>query len=60
MDVLKARAQVQAIFHVAQYYYPESLWKLFIVNAPMVDRTFPVLSVFLRTTAAHYPKAALY
>uniref|UniRef100_A0A7S1J892 CRAL-TRIO domain-containing protein n=1 Tax=Eutreptiella gymnastica TaxID=73025 RepID=A0A7S1J892_9EUGL len=38
MDVLKARAQVQAIFHVAQYYYPESLWKLFIVNSPLVFR----------------------
>ena len=38
MDVMKARAHVQVIFHVAQYYYPETLWRMFVTNAPMVFR----------------------
>eukprot|EP00668_Euglena_longa_P033289 GGOE01042831.1.p1 GENE.GGOE01042831.1~~GGOE01042831.1.p1 ORF type:complete len:317 (+),score=91.54 GGOE01042831.1:19-969(+) len=38
MDILKWRQHMQAIFHVAQYYYPETLYRLFIVNAPMVFR----------------------
>eukprot|EP00667_Euglena_gracilis_P013611 EG_transcript_14059 len=38
MDIMKWRLHMQAIFHVAQYYYPETLYRLFVVNAPMMFR----------------------
>jgi len=37
--VLRVKDQIRAIFHVAEYYYPETLWKMFLINAPWVFRS---------------------
>eukprot|EP00294_Goniomonas_avonlea_P010795 CAMPEP_0114544720 /NCGR_PEP_ID=MMETSP0114-20121206/3023_1 /TAXON_ID=31324 /ORGANISM="Goniomonas sp, Strain m" /LENGTH=394 /DNA_ID=CAMNT_0001729111 /DNA_START=379 /DNA_END=1563 /DNA_ORIENTATION=- len=35
---LKVKDQLKAIFHVAEFYYPETLWKMFLINTPMAFR----------------------